>query len=332
MAQRSSKRFRSAAFLILKIVISVGLLVMLVRQTDTTALLARFQQMDARWMLAALGLYALMVVLTAWRWKVLLKTQGVKPSLATLTESLLVATFFNNFLPSNIGGDVVRIADTSSLLGSRTAATSVVLVDRVLGLVALIVVAACGSAGAAAIGVEMPGNTSMWLALAGVVGVATPAILRPTLVPRLLVPLRVFKPDWVDERLDRIAQLLEKLNDRRHSLLVAFGSAILIQVIIVVFHQAVAIGLGIPLPFMYAFVMVPASLLVQMVPLSINGFGVREAVFTYFFARLGLSVEAALALSLVSVGLIILFSITGGLLFLFRRGLIPSVLRADTSR
>ena len=59
-------------------------------------------------------------------------------SRGTLTESIWVSLFFNNFLPSNIGGDVIRIADTAGAAGSKTLATTVVLVDRVLGLTALV--------------------------------------------------------------------------------------------------------------------------------------------------------------------------------------------------
>ncbi len=62
-----------------------------------------------------------------------------------LTGSFLVATFFNNFLPSNIGGDVIRIADTASAAGSKTLATTVVLIDRGIGLLGLVLLAALGA-------------------------------------------------------------------------------------------------------------------------------------------------------------------------------------------
>ena len=51
--------------------------------------------------------------------------------------SYLVATFFNNFLPSNIGGDIVRVRDSSHITGSTTASVAVVAVDRILGFGAL---------------------------------------------------------------------------------------------------------------------------------------------------------------------------------------------------
>ena len=62
----------------------------------------------------------------------------------------------------------------------------------------------------------------------------------------------------------------------------------------------------------------PISLAVQMVPLSINGFGVREAVFAFFFTSLGLDVSSALTLSLGSAMLIMLFSLSGGAVLVLR--------------
>jgi len=88
---------------------------------------------------------------------------------------------------------------------------------------------------------------------------------------------------------------------------------------IIVFYALTARGLAIPLPVLLAAVLVPVSLVFQMAPICINGFGVREAVFTYFFARVGLSAEAAVALSLVATGLIMLQSLLGGVLFMMRQ-------------
>jgi hypothetical protein len=68
-----------------------------------------------------------------------------------------------------------------------------------------------------------------------------------------------------------------------------------------------------------AGVLVPVAMVIQMLPVSINGFGLREAVFSFFFVRFGLTVEAAVAVSLLGTALIMLFSLGGGALFLLRR-------------
>src|SRR6187200_3768706 len=103
------------------------------------------RQASPIWLTGALLLYLTVVLASAVRWDVLLRAQHVRLPFSFLTQSLLVATFFNNFLPSNIGGDVVRITDTAKAAGSKTAATTVVLIDRGLGLLGLALMAASGA-------------------------------------------------------------------------------------------------------------------------------------------------------------------------------------------
>ena len=83
--------------------------------------------------------------------------------------------------------------------------------------------------------------------------------------------------------------------------------------------NAAAQSLSVPLPLLLGAVLIPVSLAVQMAPVSINGFGVREAVFAFFFRRFGLPADAAVALSLVSTGLVMGLSLLGGLMFVRRR-------------
>jgi glycosyltransferase 2 family protein len=64
---------------------------------------------------------------------------------------------------------------------------------------------------------------------------------------------------------------------------------------------------------------VPISFIIQMIPISVNGFGVREATFGFYFTRLGLPLESALLVSFVGAALIMLLSLAGGLTYLFRR-------------
>ena len=90
------------------------------------------------------------------------------------------------------------------------------------------------------------------------------------------------------------------------------------QAILVGFYVAIARSMNIPIGFAELAVIVPVSFIVQMVPLSVNGFGVREATFGFYFTRLGLPLESALLVSFVGAALIMLFSLTGGVAYLRR--------------
>src|SRR6187200_1079728 len=103
------------------------------------------RQASPIWLTGALLLYLTVVLASAVRWDVLLRAQHVRLPYSFLTQSFLVATFFNNFLPSNIGGDVIRITDSAKAAGSKTLATTVVLIDRGLGVLGLALMAATGA-------------------------------------------------------------------------------------------------------------------------------------------------------------------------------------------
>jgi hypothetical protein len=227
--------------------------------------------------------------------------------------------FFNNFLPSNIGGDVVRIADTAPAAGSKTLATTVILVDRGLGLTALLLVAALGALAAALAGVHVPGARFLWMASAAGIAVTILVIAIPDLIGHALAPARALNKPWVTERAQRLEDAAIKFRNAPAALAGAFGGAIVVQITLVAFYLLTAQGLSVPLPIFLGAVLIPVSMAVQMAPVSINGFGVREAVFAFFFRRFGLPPDAAVALSLVSTGLMMGLSLVGGYMFLRRR-------------
>ncbi|WP_396624748.1 lysylphosphatidylglycerol synthase transmembrane domain-containing protein [Luteitalea sp.] len=307
---------RRASSFVIKLSISVGLLAILFRQTDVSAVAERLRHVDPGWIALALLVQAALLLVSGWRWRRLLVTQHVDASTWQLTLSCLVANFFNNFLPSNIGGDFVRIADTASAAGSRTVATAVVLLDRVLGLIALFAVAACGSL---LLRHTLPGTGYLWVLLIGGALAAAIVVSQPALVTRGLRPLARLREDWVTERLGRLETMLSKAGGDYASLLQAFGGALVVQGLVVLFYLCVAKGLHIDLPLRDAMVIVPVSLVIQLAPVSINGFGVREAVFSYLFRMLGHPVDAGLALSIAGAALLILASLPGGLIFLLRK-------------
>jgi uncharacterized protein (TIRG00374 family) len=305
--------------ILVRLLVSAALLYLVLRSIDLAALWQRVQAMNLAWMLLALGAFASMQSVSVWRWHRLLRAQHIEVASRTLTESVWVSLFFNNFLPSNIGGDVVRIADTAGAAGSKTLATTVVLVDRVIGLTALLVIAAAGAFAASLAGIHIPGARWLWVAVAVGLAVAIPVIALPKLTAFPLRQLRLLRRPWVDERVQRLEDAIIRFRAAPSAIGGAFAGALVVQITIVAFYLLTAQGLAVPLPVLLGAVLIPVSLVVQMAPLSINGFGVREAVFAFFFRRFGLPTDAAVALSLVSTGLVMGLSLIGGYMLLRRR-------------
>jgi uncharacterized protein (TIRG00374 family) len=302
-----------------KALVSIGLLVLLFTRVDAARLWEVARTASAAWLGAALALYLVMILVSAWRWGLLLSAQNIRLPFTKLTSSFLVATFFNNFLPSNIGGDVIRVADTAPAAGSKTIATTVVLIDRGIGLLGLVLIAALGATLGHRLGSESgisPGI--LWLGFGTASILATPALVAPDKFMRLLRPLRVLNPGWVDERISRMTNALARFRDSREALAGCFVGAVAVQAVLVGFYLAVALSMRIPVGFAELAVIVPITFIVQMLPVSMNGFGVREATFGFYFTRLGLSLESALLVSFMGAALIMLFSLSGGLVYLAR--------------
>ena len=302
-----------------KLLLSVGLMAFVLRDTSPTALWTMFRRVQPSWILAAMSMHGLVLGLSVWRWHMLLGAQHVRVPARSLAESFWVALFFNNFLPSNIGGDVVRIADTSRPAGSKTLATMVILVDRVLGLFALTSVGAIGALSARAMGIDIPGT--LWIEIGALATLALCVLLffAPSVLDLALSPVRALGHPWVVEKLLTLQETLARFRAKPSALAGALVGALIVQGVVVAFYALTARSLAIPLPLVMAGVLVPVAMVVQMAPVSINGFGLREAVFSFFFVRFGLSVEAAVAVSLLGTALIMLFSLGGGALFLLRR-------------
>lgn len=316
---RSSARHN--LFVAIKLAVSIGLLTLLFRRIDFARLWASARQASPAWLGVALAVYLINVLASVWRWRVLLHTQDVDVPSRSLLESLLVSLFFNNFLPSNIGGDVIRIRDTARPARSKTVAAIVVLTDRVLGFMALGLVAALGATATAwAVGhPPLPIWPSyLWAGLLIAAAASAPMVLAPAGVGRLLQPLTVLHPEWVGGRIESLTVVLERYRDSPRALGSCFAGAVFVQATIVVVYMAVAHALRINISAADLAVIVPISFIVQLVPVSVNGFGVREATFSLYFTRIHLPIESALLLSLVVTALVMLFSLVGAAVYVAR--------------
>lgn len=303
-----------------KLAVSAALLALLFSRVNVGRLWADARQASLAWIAVALGAYALTVVASAWRWSLLLQAQDVEVPFHSLFASLSVALFFNNFLPSNIGGDVIRISDTAKRAGSKTLATTVVLVDRGLGLMALVFVAAIGATVAVAThhGVMPIWPAWLWAGFIAGVAIAGPAIFAPHAFSRLLRPLTIFHAEWVGGRIEKLTHALARFRDSPGAIMACFAAAIFVQATMVVFYFAVAYALRLDVGLWDLSVIVPISFVVQMLPISFGGFGVREATFSIYFIGIGQPKEAAIAMSLVAQALIMLFSLSGAAVYVSR--------------
>jgi uncharacterized membrane protein YbhN (UPF0104 family) len=319
--QPESSSARRYLILAAKLSVSIILLVVLFSKVDMVQLWQTARLASVPWLVVAIAVFGASTIGAVWRWNLLLKTQHLQIRFSSLLGTLLVATYFNNFLPSNIGGDVIRIRDTGRHANSKTLAATVVLMDRILGLVALVFVAALGATAVGRLHHVAAPIWPVWLWAGFVAGAAatTPAVFAPAAFGKLLRPLTVFHPEWVGGRITTLTAALARFGAAPAALGKAFLGAIFVQVALVLFYFAVAYALHLDIAFWDLAVVIPMSFVVQLLPVSVGGFGVREAFFSYYFHRIGQPIEDAVLLSLVAQALLMVFSLSGLAIYIWRQ-------------
>jgi len=295
---------------LLRVLISVGVLGILFWRIGLGQTLDVLRQADVRYLLAAFLLFVLSLVIRAYRWLVLVRSLDPSVSLARLLRLYFVGQFFNAFLPSSFGGDVVRAleltqdTDTSAAIGT-------VLLDRMTGLLVLFVM------GLAA----LPFNAARmepWL-VGLLLGVAGGGLVVGALVleGRSLRRLTGWLPGSLSLAgqgpLARVYAAVTGCGWR--AVTGAFGISVLFNLINVVINWLCGRAVGAGVDLGYFFAVTPLLSVSGLVP-SIGGWGVREAMSTALFSPTGAGANVAAALGL-ALGIVTLAAgLVGGCIYL----------------
>jgi glycosyltransferase 2 family protein len=244
--------------------------------------------------------------LSAVKWKVLLLEQARQVPYRALLRTYLIGNFINLFMPSMLAGDAYRVAWLRRHTRGVSAAVPSVLVDRASGLLALMLLASFGLATAFA-----PDRLSVI-----VVAVACAAASAYLLAVH---PLRAALARVPGDALFKIpAVLAASLHAVRPSkrFLAVLALSFVFQFNTIVINWIYASALGLSATFGQLLLIVPAVYLVEMVPLSINGIGLREGAFAVLFAQFGLPPEEGVALGLTVSVMRYVIGLVGGALLL----------------
>jgi glycosyltransferase 2 family protein len=219
----------------------------------------------------------------------------MRERLPWLLRAYLVAYAAGQILPTSIGGDAVRILETSRRHPARLGAISaIVLLERALGGAATVLLGAAGFL--LAIG-RYDVGAYLWLEGAFVLGTLLLAFLFFSRTARPL--LRWTRPLLVRLRLERpVRALYDGVHAfREHGRLLGgvFALTVAVQAVRVLAIWATARAVGIDLSPRIFYVMGPLFFLVLLVPFTLNGFAVREAFFVSFLGSVGIGAEAAFA-------------------------------------
>jgi len=299
---------RKALSLIAKTAVSALLFYFALKSVDIATVKGRLSQIDARWVALGLVLLIVQLFVLALRWKLLVERCGAPFALAQALRFSMIAGFFNQTLPSSVGGDAIRIWLVGKMTNWRVAAYSVLL-DRVVGIVALaIMVVAClpwtlelvrNPIGRAALLVTGPGCIGAGLLF----------------VVLAWERLRILQHWSPTRHLAAAAAVALDVLRSPPALASIFGLSFLIHFFTVLVAWTAARAVGANLPLVYSLYLVLPVILVTVVPISIAGWGLREGAMIAAFGYAGLPPSDGLIVSLLFGAGYLLLGAAGGIVW-----------------
>lgn len=250
------------------------------------------------------------------RWRILMRPLMPALSFGYLFSVYCIGLFFNLAFPTVIGGDVVKMyyaGKRSQLYGASFAAT---FLDRDAGMLAMMMIACAASLLQP---VEIPGirvGMIIWGAAALFVA-ANVALFTPRLHDSVNRVLRRIGMARAAARSDTVARAFNVMSGEHSVLVGSLAISVVNQLLVILVSWCLALGLRIQVSLVYFLVFIPIVTLVSMIPISLNGMGLREYAFVALFTGIGVRAESAIALGLLSSTVIILSSLPGGVVYVF---------------
>lgn len=271
---------------------------------------------DWRWIGAAVLLVLLDRALMAWRWIALLApiTHGSRPPMRALMRIFFVSTFLGTFLPGSIGADAVRTWGLTKAGVDPHESFATVLMDRVLGVLSVLLAALAGLV----LAPEMLGERAVWIGLA-VTGAGCAAALAMVFSPRAAsVVLRLVSrtnSPRVHTLSEKILAALRAYAGHNGMIAAVLAASVGVQVIRILQAWLLGLSLGIAAGLSTYFAFVPLILLIMLLPITFNGLGTGQFAFVWTFGRAGVAEPHAFALSVLFIALGIVGNLPGALIY-----------------
>jgi uncharacterized protein (TIRG00374 family) len=289
-------------FFVAKLAVSITLLAYLISIVDFNATLARLRDIKVEFAVIAFFISIGMVMLSALKWKIILRADGIETPYLSLLQSYYIGNFLGLFLPSAFGGDIYRVYALSSVGKGVGKVTSSVLFDRITGLFALLSISLFGY-------IVLPEtHYDTYVAIIYVAGIFAFFLLTSSRAIDRLMPYQHTPVRYLIEMLTSFRSY--RVDPR--NLLAIIAIAFLFQFLIVINNTLYTFALSIDIPFRQLVVIIPLVFLTEALPISVNGAGVRDSAFVFFFMMLGHTKEEGLAIGLLVIAMRYIGGLVGG--------------------
>lgn len=301
---------RRILFSAAKILISAALLYLALRKVDLSELFSRFTVSSLFWIGVAIAVTFLQIFVGVLRWREISAACGAPLELGRAMRYNVIGAFFNQTLPSAIGGDAVRLWLVARAGAGWRAATYSIFVDRAIGLIALAVLIVASLPWSYTLITDPHGRSALLLldfaALAGGLGFLIFGALK----------WRWLKTWWATHHIHACAVIANRVIFSRSRGPIIAVLSVLVHVLAVVVAWCVVQAIAAPISFGQIFLLVPPVMLITMMPISIAGWGVREATMSLAFGFAGLAANEGVNVSLLFGAVFFIVGAIGGLVWI----------------
>ena len=287
---------------IIKLLITIAIFYFLFREIDFVEFSKIIFNSHGGWIVVALLMQLISTYLAAYRWFKISQLLVFKEKLSFYVQSYFKGTFFNQVLPSSIGGDAVRIIDLTRKEYDKKDAFYGVFVDRVVGLVGLLVLNLLASLIFYGTFESDFSQLIIFITLTGIIGFSLLFQLQHLKFLANIKFLNLFV---------RLANRLNSLYASRLLLIKHISISVIVHLFSVLTMYGLSLALGLDLSFQTLLIAVPPVFLLTIVPISLAGWGVREGAMMGIFMLVGADQTKVLAMSILYGLLLILSALPG---------------------
>lgn len=299
---------------VLRAVISIILLVSFFYFIGIEKILNEISKTILSLFILALAIENMGVFLSAKRWQILLFDSGLKLNYKEALSFYYIGSFFNTMMPSSFGGDVVKAYKLGKKTSSIEAFSSVVM-DRIAGLIAVIIIALTSISFYYFL---IPLHTliiSMFIIISFIIIISI--IIKTSVIEKLVT---IFFNKW--KKIEKfLLDVIKSIKEYRN--IKVWGYVILISLLyhlmLVINNYILSISIGIKTNFIYFLIFVPVSQILVSLPISIQGFGVREGSYSMLFSSVGIDYSSAFSLGFLNQIVKVLTSMIGGVVYVIKK-------------
>ena len=306
---------KQKVFTTLKVVVSISIIFIVLNSINLKEAQSTIKNANLYLLFLSILMPLLIILIITFKWDILLKTKNLRVSKWKLFRINIISHFWGLFLPSSLSIDIMRGYYLAKNGSGKKISASVIIIDRILGILSILTTAIIGLIFARSTFSEF--NIYLYILVIFVPTITILAILFSNLPIKLLNLVSSEKYSDIFAKIKKTLLILNEFKQFPKALFYTYSLSVLVQLVRIINAFIISEAYSTGISITYFIVLVPIIMIIVMIPVSVGGIGVREGGFVAFFTLVGLSAEHGALISATSSLVMTIVALIGGIVFLF---------------